>query len=215
MHWLDPAYLPIYNGTLAQFTLNPHGDVDGFVLTESGGPSVLVHTPPHLSRELAKALTTGSTVIVRGVRPRDADVIAGVQVTAENGTVITDNGPDDAVKDGDPKRKPNALKNVAVTGTVWLTLFAPKGELRGAILQDGLVVGIDKKAGDRFAALLSPGADIAARGDRLDTKFGSVIDAHELGAAAGSLAKVGHGKPDKPRPHEKHPKPNHPFHPHR
>jgi len=34
MHWIDPESLPELQGTLEQFVLNPHGEVDGFVMTD-------------------------------------------------------------------------------------------------------------------------------------------------------------------------------------
>lgn len=52
MHWVDPDFLPATRGTLARFLLNPKADIDGLLLTDG----TEVHTPPHLSEALLKAL---------------------------------------------------------------------------------------------------------------------------------------------------------------
>jgi hypothetical protein len=51
-------------------------------------------------------------------------------------------------------------------GTVRLSLFDPKGRLRGALLDDGTVLRVDPKEAARFADLLEPAAAIEARGER-------------------------------------------------
>jgi hypothetical protein len=54
MHWIDPESLPAVVGTVERFVLNPHGEVDGFVMS-CGAEDVLVHVPPHMERELVPA----------------------------------------------------------------------------------------------------------------------------------------------------------------
>jgi hypothetical protein len=54
------------------FLLNPHGDVDGMIVTNR----IEVHSPPHLSDEICAEIRPGDRVTVRGVRPRSADMIA-------------------------------------------------------------------------------------------------------------------------------------------
>ncbi|HTO62886.1 MAG TPA: hypothetical protein VMM15_16675 [Bradyrhizobium sp.] len=71
MHWIDPESLPAVAGTVERFVLNPHGEVDGFVM-RCGPEDVLVHTPPHLATELVRHVKAGETVTVRAVRPRGA-----------------------------------------------------------------------------------------------------------------------------------------------
>jgi hypothetical protein len=46
MHWIDPASLPEVAGTVERFVLNPHGEVDGFVMKDQKQSLILVHTPP-------------------------------------------------------------------------------------------------------------------------------------------------------------------------
>jgi hypothetical protein len=78
MHWIDPTCLQETRGTVSQFLLNSHGELDGLIL--SNGRQV--HFPPHLSRQIAKHISVGDKVRVRGVKPRAADIVAAVQLTS-------------------------------------------------------------------------------------------------------------------------------------
>lgn len=198
MHWIDPDSLPEVAGTFERFVLNPHGEVDGFVMTDKN-IALLVHTPPHLDGELTAHLAAGDKVRVRGVRPRGAELLAAVAVTTASGRQIIDEGPDDDRKHPKVKHEP-----MTADGIVQMSLFGPKGELRGALLSDGTVLSVGPKEAGQIAALLAPGAKLAARGDGLQTRHGRVIHALELGPDAARLKPV-----RKPKPKEKDREPKH------
>jgi hypothetical protein len=195
VHWIDPESLPAAAGIVERFVLNPHGEVDGFVM-RFGPDDVLVHTPPHMEAELVRRIKPGETVTVRGVRPRGAALLAAVAVIAKDGHRIDDHGPD---KD----RKHPKVEHWTMTaeGTVRLSLFGPKGELRGALLADGTSVRIGPKEAEHIEKLLAPGSTLVVRGDGLETRHGRVIHASEAGSTRDELALVKAPKPkDKPRP---------------
>jgi hypothetical protein len=89
MHCLDPECLQETRGTVTQFLLNPHGGLDGFI----AGDVRQVHFPPHLSRGVAKHVSVGDKVRVRGVKPRAADIVVAVRLTSAMGVTILDEGP--------------------------------------------------------------------------------------------------------------------------
>jgi len=190
MHWIDPNCLPAAKGTVERFVLNPHGEVDGFVMNGAMQAPVLVHTPPHMEPELIRHVRAGAAVSVRGVRPRKADLIAAVAVTAANGASIIDQGPHHEREH--PKLE---KKKMPAEGTVRLSLFGPKGELRGALLADGTVIRIGPKEAEQVAALLAPNAKIAVIGDGLDTEHGRVVHAKEIGASSHDLRPIKQAKP--------------------
>ena len=193
MHLIDPDCLPEVAGTIERFVLNPHGEVDGFVMKDKQA-AILVHTPPHMEGELTRHLTRGDKVRVRGVRPRGAELLAAVAVTTADGREIVDEGPDHDRKH--PKVRHEAM---SVQDRVEMSLFGPKGELRGALLSDGTVLRIGPKEAEQFAALLAPGAKLAARGDGLTTKHGRVIHALEIGPDSDRLKPVKRPKDKKPK----------------
>ncbi|EJN14205.1 hypothetical protein PMI42_02219 [Bradyrhizobium sp. YR681] len=198
MHWIDPDSLPEVAGTFERFVLNPHGEVDGFVMKDKQAV-ILVHTPPHMEAELTRHLKPGEKVRVRGVRPRGASLLAAIAVSTAGGREIVDNGPDH--ERGHPKVKHEPM---SVQDRVELSLFGPKGELRGALLSNGTVLRIGPKEAEHFATLLAPGARLAARGDGLQTRHGRVIHALEIGPDSERLTPV-----KKPKPKHKKPKHGH------
>lgn len=196
MHWIDPDCLPETEGTFERFILNPHGEVDGFVMKPDGRTAILVHTPPHLTGELTRHLSAGEAVRVRGVRPRKAELIAAVAITGSDGRQIIDKGPE-------PDRDHAKLKHQPMTteGEVRMSLFGPKGELRGALLSNGVVLRIGPKEAESVASLLAPGARVAARGDGAETPHDRVIHVLEIGSSLHALKPVRKPKPkDKPKP---------------
>jgi hypothetical protein len=195
MHWINPDSLPEVKGTVERFVLNHHGEVDGLVMTEENS-TILVHTPPHMEAELTRHVSAGDTIAVRGVQPRGAALLAAVAVTAHSGRQIVDQGPD---RDRDQPKLDR--KKMEAEGTVRLSLFGPKGELRGALLADSTAVRIGPKEAKDIAKLLTPGARIAVRGDGVETRHGRVIHAKEVGHSAAELRPV---KPPKPNPKPKH-----------
>ncbi|WP_234484774.1 hypothetical protein [Noviherbaspirillum pedocola] len=174
MHWIDPASLPEKKGKVTQFLVNPHGDLDGLVL----GRSTLVHFPPHLSRQVARHISVGSTVRVRGVKPRGADVLAAVSLTSQDNVVITDDGPDAATHGIHSVER--ARKHGEATGRVTLSLFGPKGELRGALLESGTSLRMPPHAASELADYLTPGACIHAWGSVVKTRHGTTLDVESI-----------------------------------
>jgi hypothetical protein len=89
---------------------------------------LFVHLPPHLGPDITSAVAQGDAVRVRGVRPRGADMVAAVAVISSDGGLILDNGPDGKK----PQPRHEKAQKIEVEGVVRMSLFGPKGELRGA-----------------------------------------------------------------------------------
>ena len=199
MHWIDPDHLPETAGTVDQFLVNKHGEADGFLLTDGGE----VHVPPHLSPALLRQVRPGSKVVIRGVRPRGVDMIAAVAIDTAKGRIL-DEGPharedDDAFEDA--KHGP-----MSVQGIVKQAIHGPKGETRGAVLEDGRIVRLPPHEAERFAKLLTKGATLAARGDGATTSFGTVVEARDIGATEQTLQAIEkHGPKDHGHHGPKHP----------
>ncbi len=218
----DPQQLPVQRGQVRQFTLTPRGDIDGLILTDG----TEIKTPPHLSTQIAYAdgmiLSEGLEVHflphmaadvcavvrngekprlkVRGVRPRGSDMIAAVAIETMDGKRIVDVGPPKA-HDDDENPDVGATKTkhepMHAEGIVRRVLHGPKGEARGALLDDGTIIRVPAKEAKHIAHLLSPEQRLAARGHGLKSELGTVIDAREVGASADDLHPL---KPKEPKP---------------
>jgi hypothetical protein len=208
MHWIDHNFLPDICGAVDRFIVNRHGEVDGLVLMYEPDRFLFVHLPPHLGPEITSAVAQRDAVRVRGIRPRGADMVAAVAVIASDGRLILDNGPD-----GKDERKPQPrhekAQRIEVEGVVRMSLFGPKGELRGALLEDGSLVRLGAKEAIHVANLLRPRAALAARGESFEFAHGRVLAATEIGPDLARLrdikessrepkAKNAHGPADQP-----------------
>ncbi|AJK50802.1 hypothetical protein [Burkholderia plantarii] len=176
MHWIDPESLPESRGTVARFLLNPHGELDGFVLGTRQPRQV--HVPPHLSALIARHVAVGDEVRVRAVKPRGVEMLAAVALTTRRGTVIVDEGPGHGA---DAHDKPRAApKPMEASGAVVLPLHGPKGELRGALLDDGTSLRMPPHAAAELASYLAPGVHVQAWGRGVSTRHGRTIDVDEI-----------------------------------
>jgi hypothetical protein len=144
MHWIDHDFLPDIGGTVERFIVNHHGEIDGLVLEYEPDRFELVHLPPHLGPEITAAIKRGDAVRVRGIRPRGADMISAVAIIASDDRLILDNGPGHEIEPK-PKRLHEKTKRSEVAGVVRMSLFGPKGELRGALLENGDVIRVVPK----------------------------------------------------------------------
>ena len=174
MHWIDPECLQETRGTVTQFLLNPHGEVDGFIL----GKDRQIHVPPHMSRQVTKLIGIGDRVRVRGVKPRAADIVAAVQLTSGTGVRILDEGPHFG---GEKHERAHVEKRpMGGIGVVRLSLYGPKGELRGALLTDGTSIRMPAHAAEELAGYLAPGAHIQVWGHGVKNRHGTSIEVDEI-----------------------------------
>jgi hypothetical protein len=204
MHWLNPDHLPHVTSNVERFLVNVHGEIDGIILANG----LEVHSPPHLSEAIRAAIQLGDHITVRGVRPRSADMITAVAIDKAPDTRIIDDGPE-LGRDGKGAGKharPPKHSPMNAQGTVRRILHGPKGEARGVLLEDGICIRFPPHEAQRLAPLLSIGTKLAARGKGLESPFGTVIEAQEIGASGDDLQAMKHKKPK----HDKHHKPDKP-----
>ncbi|MFM0217083.1 MULTISPECIES: hypothetical protein [Paraburkholderia] len=174
MHWIDPTCLQETRGTVSQFLLNSHGELDGLIL----GNGRQVHFPPHLSGQIVKHISVGDKVRVRGVKPRAADIVAAVQLTSATGVEIVDEGPHGH---GKKHEKPHAnTRPIELSGEVKLSLYGPKGELRGALLSDGTSLRMAPHAADELSSYLAPGAHIQVWGHAVKNRYGKTVEVEHI-----------------------------------
>jgi hypothetical protein len=201
MHWLDPDYLPEISGTFERFLINPRGDADGMILANGAE----VHFPPHMSAELCAAIRPGQVIKVRGVRPRGGDLIVAVAIETGEGIRITDSGPPKIHNDEEGPHKHGAKPKhepMEAEGIVRRVLHGPKGEARGALLEDGRIIRIPTHEAERIARLISPGQTLAIRGEGLVLALGTMIEARDIGASADDLQPIKLKKPKLEKHHD-------------
>ncbi len=205
MHWIDPDHLPETTGMVDCFLLNGEGEADGLVLKDG----TEVHFPPRMGSDVLAAVRPGSTVQVRGVRPRGVTMVAAVSIAPEEGARMVDAGPPDDDEGRKAGRKQTHAKRTAMEaqGVVRQLLHGPKGAVRGVMLEDGRFGRFPPHVAKDLAAMLVPNASVLLRGEGLVTPHGTVIAVREIGTSADDLRPV---EAKKPKDKHKHHKPHRP-----
>lgn len=174
----DPAQLPETKGVVKQYTLGPRGDIDGFLLVD--GTEVKV--APYLSSQTAFAVHPGDAVTIRGLKARALPLIDAAAVTNDRtGLVISDNG-----RPGPRRDEATELIN----GTVVGELHGKRGEVNGAVLEDGAILRLPPPEANRLSDLLQSGKAISARGIRTTTVLGTVVEPSAIGPSPDRLSEV-------------------------
>jgi hypothetical protein len=193
----DPSQLPAIQGKVAEYSLTPRGDVDGVILADG----TEVHLPPHLGTQLVYAVKPGDAVTVRGLRARAIPMMQAVSVSNDaTGAAVTDSGT------GGPPGQRDAQQALTATGRIKMQLHGPRGEVNGALLEDGTIVRLPPPEAERLASMLAPGTPVSVAGDGFAGALGRVIEARSIGPDAAHLADVagpprpGPGAPPPPRP---------------
>lgn len=176
MHWIDPLSLPSTAGDVARFLFNAEGHADGFLLTNGQQ----VHFPPHLSQALLARVRVGSSVLVRGFKPRRADVLVALSLTTHAGHTLEDSG---AAALGQPKGYSGKPQPVQLDGVVTRRIYAPHGEVCGALLEDGTLLRMHAKGNEKLQRFLQPGLEVTVWGDQIRVHGQTVIDIAYLALA--------------------------------
>jgi hypothetical protein len=88
-----------------------------------------------------------------------------------------------------------------------MALHGPRGEVNGALLEDGTVLRLPPAEAERFATLLQPGRTVVAEGSEFANALGKIFEASQLGPSRDQLSAAepppGPGRdrpPPPPRP---------------
>lgn len=179
----DPATLPETKGTVKQYTLTPRGDVDGLILTDG----TEVKLPPRLSTALAFTVRPGDAVSVRGMRARALPMVDGASIRNEaTGATLVTLGPPEP-----------AAEETVMSGRIAALLHGRRGEVNGALLDDGIILRLPPHEVARLGATLRAGQTVSFRGAVTKSPLGTVVDLRALGTSPDSLVEVG-GRPPRP-----------------
>jgi hypothetical protein len=157
-------------GTVKEFTTAPRGEVDGLTL----GDGTWVHWPPHLQDRFKDIAARGDRVRAAGyweTSPR-GDTKLEVSTLTNLGTNQTSANPD---RPPPAESRPGAGEAETVRGRVKEFTTAPKGEVDGAVLEDGTWLHWPPHLQGRFAELIKKGDRVRATGR---TETGPAGDTH-------------------------------------
>jgi hypothetical protein len=185
MHWVDPEHLPATRSTVTHLLVNPHGDLDGLLLRNG----LEVHVPPHLSPALEGRIRVGDRVQVNGVRVRGQSLLVAVAIHPAQGQPVIDEGPGAAKKK--PKKERAKGQRWGYGGTVQRLVHGPRGDVHGALLEDGTLLRFPPHTSRRYAKLFEVGRSVDVEGTWLNTAHGGVLDVDHVAASGKPLQPIG------------------------
>jgi hypothetical protein len=103
-----------------------------------------------------------------------------------------------------PAPNPYARQPMSVSGIIKALTYAPRGEIDGAVLDNGAIVHFPPPVGMQYAGLLRVGVPLAASGYGTTNAYGRSLEATAIGPSASQLqtvAAVGDSPRDRPRKH--------------
>jgi hypothetical protein len=180
----DPQQLPATQGKVAQYSLTPRGDVDGLILQDG----TQIHLPPHLGTQLVQTVKPGDNVTVRGLKAQALPLIEALSVTGDvSGQSVVDTGPP-AIP---PQPLAMSYQWLQVQGRVREPLYGPRGDMNGALLEDGTQVHLPPEQAGTLGVDLQPGRSLVVQGYGVAETYGRSLDAQQIGDSAAQLVQVG------------------------
>ncbi|WGR74524.1 MULTISPECIES: hypothetical protein [unclassified Bradyrhizobium] len=179
----DSSELPESRGTVKQYTLTPRGDVDGIILTDG----TEVKLPPHLTAQTVFSIHPGDQVSIRGLRARAVALVDAASITnVATGRSVVDSGPPDRRDRG---------QDQMINGRIAAPLHGKRGEVNGALLEDGTVLRLPPPEAERLQDWLRQGQPVSVRGGILDTPLGRVVDVQAIGNSPEQMSELAGPRP--------------------
>ena len=183
----------VVEGTVTQYLMNHHGDVDGLLLNDG----IQVHLPPHMGKDLVVFVKPDDVISVQGYRIPERPVMEAPIITK------TKTGQSLAEREPGPLDRPIIPPSVRdlflterhVGGIVRTLLYGRRGEVNGAVLEDHTIVRVPPHAAHQAAALLQVGQSISATGYGTENEYGQAIEATAIGSSGAAMAPIGDPRP--------------------
>ena len=139
-----------HEGVVSTVLVNPHGDVDGLLLTDGS----LIRMPP----------TPRSPQLVAGAKVRGEGDGTSTRVEARTLTIGGSSAPI-GVGAGAPPAPPAALPSIEDTSTVAKVVTTPEDDVDTLVLADGAIIRLPPALRDDAAGAIAVGTKLTASGE--------------------------------------------------
>jgi hypothetical protein len=168
-------------GTISQYMMNPDGMVDGVLLSDD----TIVRFPPHMGQQLIQTVKPQNIVSVDGFVEYQGSIHATKITNPANQQSVVDTPPSPQSPPPGPGQK--VRQPISVTGAIKVLSHAARGEIDGAVLDNGTIVHFPPSGGKQFANLFQVGAPFAAVGYGTINTYGRSLEATSIGPSADHL----------------------------
>jgi hypothetical protein len=186
-------------GTVRAFVLTPIGEIEGIILTNG----TEIHVPPHLTDQVAAAVRPGEPLAVRGWNVGVPNFLVTTALTGQRGQSVVDQGPS-APGTRPPPPPPGqpapGAQLATVQGRILQALHGPRGDMNGAILDDGTTLKLPPPSAWQMSSLLQPGQSVTAQGWSLSNSYGRVVDVQSISSSQQAAAPATVAPPAPPPP---------------
>jgi hypothetical protein len=174
------------NGVVSQYLMNPNGEVDGLLLSDN----TQIKFPPHMSADLTRVVKPNDRITASGERESAQAFHAFTITNTASGQSVVESRPSQF-----PPRLPPDLRGVNLaplnaSGRIKALLHAPRGEIDGAVLEDGTILHVRPDVGAQYASSLGIGQTVSAQGFGTQNTFGRSLEVTELGVAGQALTPL-------------------------
>jgi hypothetical protein len=181
----DPAtQTTSIRGTVSQYMLNPDGLVDGVLLSDN----TIVRFAPHMSQQLVQAVKPQDLVSVDGFIEYQGTIHATTITNRASQQSVVDTPP--SLQNPPPGPGQEARRPISANGSIKVLTRAARGEIDGAVLDNGTIVHFPPPVGTQFAGLFQVGAPLAAVGYGTINTYGRSLEATSIGPSADHLQTV-------------------------
>jgi hypothetical protein len=171
-------------GTVSQYMLNPNGFVDGVLLSDN----TIVRFAPHMSQELVQAVKPQDLVSVDGFIEYQGTIHATTITNPASQRSVVDTPP--SPQNPPPGPGQEVRQPISANGIIKVLTHAARGEIDGAVLDNGTIIHFPPPVGMQYANLFQVGAPLAAVGYGTINTYGRSLEATSIGPSADHLQTV-------------------------
>ena len=171
-------------GTVSQYMMNPDGLVDGILLSDR----TIVRFAPHMSQQLVQTVNPQDSVSVDGFIEYQGTIHATTITNPASQQSVVDTPP--SAQTPPPAPGQEVRQSMSATGTIKVLTHAARGEIDGAVLDNGTIVHFPPPVGTQYANLFQVGAPLAAVGNGTINTYGRSLEATSIGPSADHMQTV-------------------------
>lgn len=174
------------SGIVDLYVLNPHGEIDGLILSDG----TQVKFPPHMSADLAREVKPKDCVQIQGSRESGCVVTAFIIRNTNTGREVVESRPSQFPTPLPPELRGVDLKAMNAEGRIKRSLLAPRGEPEGVVLEDGTILRLPPHLGAAYASILAVGQSVKASGYGTSNGLGRAFEVTALGASGQAMLQL-------------------------